>query len=104
MQYWKGSITGAKWLCVHPWRRPIWQFSKEAKGESSQMFLVRFFREVEQEKKHILFPFAACNPFQPTKASTQKALPITVLFTLRAILLSFFIHAVPLLVHVQPAE
>lgn len=105
MQYWKGSITGAKWLWVHPWRRLIWQFSKEVKGGSSQTFPVRFFREVEQEKKqHILFLFPAYNPFQPTKASTQRALPITVLLALRAILLSFSVHAVPLLVHMQLAE
>lgn len=105
MQYWTGSITGAKWLCVHLWRQLIWQFSKEARGGSSHTFHVRFFREVEQEKKqHILFPFPACNPFQPTNASAQRVLPITVLLTLRAILLSFFIYAVPLLVLMQPAE
>ena len=51
------------------------------------MFLVRFFREVEQEEKqHILCPFPACTLFQPAKTSTPRGLSITVLLALRAIL------------------
>lgn len=53
------------------------------------MFLVRFFREVEQEEKqHILCPFPACTLFQPAKNSTPRGLSITVFFflALRAIL------------------